>query len=365
MTNKVARSIFYLLKAIFLGLLLAGLLLFAFPELKRGNLLDMSKPLLPLGEPTQLSFADAVRRAGPAVVNIYTRSFSQTNVGQEAELRPQSLGSGVLMNQQGYLMTNYHVVAKADQIIAALQDGRFYTAELIGSDPYTDLAVLKIDGTSLPVIPQNDEIAPRVGDVVLAIGNPYNLGQTITQGIVSATGRIGMSSTGRQDFLQTDAAINEGNSGGALVNSLGEMVGINTSSFHLGQSAGNHGISFAIPYRLANRIMQKLIADGRVIRGYLGIDGLPINPVMAKLWNLGDIQGLVIDGVDPMGPAAVAGIRKGDLLTQIDGVPIQGVNDAMDTVAEMAPGTKTEMTLIRSGNIMTVEVEIGELKPLE
>ncbi|GAL06436.1 outer membrane stress sensor protease DegS [Photobacterium aphoticum] len=195
------------------------------------------------------------------------------------------------MSDKGYIVTNYHVVAEADQVIVALQDGRILTAQLIGKDQRTDLAVLKIQAENLPVIPLSTDYTPAVGDVVLAIGNPYNLGQTTTYGIISATGRSGMSFYGRQDFLQTDAAINEGNSGGALVNTRGELVGINTASFQQATDIETYGISFAIPYELTQKIMNKLIADGRVIRGYIGIEARDINPVMARLYDADQVRG--------------------------------------------------------------------------
>ncbi|MCO4790382.1 outer membrane-stress sensor serine endopeptidase DegS, partial [Vibrio cholerae] len=218
----------------------------------------------------QISFNEAVRKAAPAVVNIYNRKYSEND---RRKLSIQGLGSGVIVSEKGYIITNYHVVAQADQIVVALQDGRAAAAQLVGKDRRTDIAVLRVEGTGLPVIPLNPDYHPKVGDVVLAIGNPYNLGQTTTFGIISATGRSSISADGRQAFIQTDAAINDGNSGGALVNTQGELVGINTASFQQATDLETYGISFAIPYSLASKIMTKIIADGRVIRGYIGVDG--------------------------------------------------------------------------------------------
>jgi serine protease DegS len=269
------------------------------------------------------------------------------------------------MNQRGHVLTNYHVIADADQIIVALQDGRVFSAELVGTDKLTDLAVLYIESDNLPVIPQDPDRLPDVGDVVLAIGNPYNVGQTITQGIISATGRIGLSSmgpdsNGRQDLLQTDAAINEGNSGGALVNGRGDLVGINTAAYHLNGNQESYGISFAIPYKLAKRIMDELIANGRVIRGYLGISSVEINPIVARMLNLGDLQGLVVESLDPNGPATKAGLKRGDVLLKINGEAITGVRPVMDKIVESRPGTKLTISVIRNGKPLDVDVIIEE-----
>jgi len=225
--------------------------------------------------------------------------------------------------------------------------------------------VLYIESDNLPVIPQDPERLPDVGDVVLAIGNPYNVGQTITQGIISATGRIGLSSmgpdsNGRQDLLQTDAAINEGNSGGALVNARGDLVGINTAAYHLNGNQESYGISFAIPYKLAKRIMDELIANGRVIRGYLGISSVEINPIVARMLNLGDLQGLVVESLDPNGPATKAGLRRGDVLLKINGEAITGVRPVMDKIVESRPGTRLIISVIRNGKPLDVEVVIEE-----
>ncbi|MFQ2551609.1 outer membrane-stress sensor serine endopeptidase DegS [Aeromonas caviae] len=356
---KIPPLISYLGKSVGFGLVMAALLLLVFPDFRGGAPL----PGL-ITNARELSFSYAAHRAGPAVVNIYTRSFAG-NRGEKAELRPQGLGSGVIMNQRGHVLTNYHVIADADQIIVALQDGRVFSAELVGTDKLTDLAVLYIESDNLPVIPQDPDRLPDVGDVVLAIGNPYNVGQTITQGIISATGRIGLSSmgpdsNGRQDLLQTDAAINEGNSGGALVNGRGDLVGINTAAYHLNGNQEGYGISFAIPYKLAKRIMDELIANGRVIRGYLGISSVEINPIVARMLNLGDLQGLVVESLDPNGPATKAGLKRGDVLLKINGEAITGVRPVMDKIVESRPGTKLTISVIRNGKPLDVDVIIEE-----
>ena len=354
-------SLTYLTKSVLLGAGVAATMLLLFPDLR----ISPSSESQPQRTQAPLSYAKAARLAGPAVVNIYTRSFQKSNLTQTSELRPQSLGSGVIMTEKGHILTNYHVIANADQIIVALQDGRLFTGELVGADLPTDLAVLVIKADSLPVMPQNESQAPQVGDVALAIGNPYNVGQTITQGIISATGRIGLStmgpdSNGRQDLLQTDAAINSGNSGGALVNTNGELVGINAASYQLNNADSSAGISFAIPYQLAHRIMLELIANGRVSRGYVGISTVDVDPVTARLMNLGELRGLVIENLDPNGPGAKAGLQTGDILTKLDNKALEGVRSAMDAIAEAKPGTKVSVSVLRNGKPLKLTVTVEE-----
>ena len=349
----------YIGKAVLLGLLLAGLLIWA-PHLRQFTS-DSYDPR----EAPPLSYAYAASRAGPAVVNIYTRSFQHSALNDSKELLPQNLGSGVIMSRKGYVLTNFHVISDADQIIVALQDGRVLTAELVGADVPTDLAVLSISADNLPEIPQDPQLSPLVGDVVLAIGNPYNVGQTITPGIISATGRIGLStmgpdSNGRQDLLQTDAAINSGNSGGALVNTRGELVGINAGAYHMGTSQEGYGISFAIPYQLAKRIMDELISHGRVKRGYVGISSVQIDSVTAKLQDAQLSKGLIIENMDSDGPAVKGGLQRGDLLLRINDKPINNVRDAMDIIAEMPPGTKAKFTVLRNGKQLVCTITVEE-----
>lgn len=364
MKLKPQKALLYLFKSVLIGLLMAAVLLMLFPEMRAGltvkDLVSSKPDPLPV-----LSFNEAVRRAAPAVVNVYTRSLQRNPFDSESvKLRPQGLGSGVLMSAKGYVLTNYHVISEANQIIVALQDGRFFTAELVGYDIYTDLAVLLIEADRLPVIPQDPEVKPEVGDLVLAIGNPYNLGQTITQGIIGATGRAGMASTSYQDFLQTDAAINQGNSGGALVNSQGTLIGINTSAFQTAQpNQVSAGISFAIPYRLAHTIMTKLIAEGRVVRGYLGITGQQLNPVVAKQLKLGTRAGVVIDRIETGGPADQGGLKPNDVMIKIDGKDVQGVHHAMESIAETRPGEDVNITVIRRGETLDIAVRVSEPPP--
>jgi serine protease DegS len=349
-------TLLYLGKATLFGLIMAAVFLLAtsfFNQGKIGNAFIHSRD----HDTVELSFAKAVRRAAPAVVNIYSLSIEQGKPLNTGSL--QGLGSGVIMSKQGYILTNYHVIKKADEIVVALQDGRKYTSEVVGSDPETDLAVLKIEGDNLPTVPLNLNSPPQVGDVVLAIGNPYNLGQTITQGIISATGRGGLSS-GYLDFLQTDAAINAGNSGGALIDTSGELLGINTAAFKVGGESGGHGISFAIPIKLAHSIMGKLIETGRVIRGAIGISGEQVSPVVAQILNLPDLRGVVITHIDPQGPGADAKLMPRDVIVKYAGEDVPGVEMLMDRIAETPPGKQVTMTVIREGRQRDIVITIAE-----
>ncbi|HEY0211681.1 outer membrane-stress sensor serine endopeptidase DegS [Acerihabitans sp.] len=346
-----------LLRAIIFGLVIAGIMLLALPGLRSttGSLITGSADS---EDESPVSYNQAVRRAAPAVVNVYNRSM---NSNSHNELEIHTLGSGVIMNQKGYLITNKHVINDAEQIIVALQDGRGYEAQLVGSDSLTDLAVLKINATNLPVIPINPRRAPHIGDVVMAIGNPYNLGQTVTQGIISATGRIGLSPSGRQNFLQTDASINRGNSGGALINSLGELVGINTLSFDKSNNGETpEGIGFAIPTALATKVMIKLIRDGRVIRGYIGIGGREADPLHTTGVNIDRIQGIIVNEVTPGGPAAQAGIKVTDVILNVNNKPAVSAIETMDQVAEIRPGSVIPVVILRNGAKLTLNVTIQE-----
>ncbi|MGL4486280.1 MAG: outer membrane-stress sensor serine endopeptidase DegS [Yersinia sp. (in: enterobacteria)] len=346
-----------LLRSIILGLIIAGVLLVAMPVLRNaghffstnGTGSDQEAPV---------SYNQAVRRAAPAVVYVYNRSLGFPQEG----LSIRTLGSGVIMSDKGYILTNKHVINNAEQIIVALQNGRVYEALLVGSDSLTDLAVLKIDAANLPIIPININPTPHIGDVVLAIGNPYNLGQTVTQGIISATGRIGLSDSGRQNFLQTDASINQGNSGGALVNTLGELMGINTLSFDKSSNGETpEGIGFAIPTALATKVMEKLIRDGRVIRGYIGITGEKYPPFNASGNSTDQIHGIKVNAISVNGPAAEAGLKVGDIILSVNNKPATSVVETMDQVAEVRPGTTIPVLLLRNGQQLTVQIIISEL----
>ena len=344
------------LRSILIGLIVGGLLLAVMPSLRQWQLSPTTQ--YDSADESPASYNSAVRRAAPAVVNVYNRALNSTSHNQ------LTLGSGVIMDQRGYILTNKHVINDADQIIVALQDGRVFEALLVGSDTLTDLAVLKINASGgLPVIPINPKRVPHIGDVVLAIGNPYNLGQTITQGIISATGRIGLNPTGRQNFLQTDASINHGNSGGALVNSLGELMGINTLSFDKSNDGETpEGIGFAIPFQLATKIMDKLIRDGRVIRGYIGISGREIAPLHAQGGGIDQLQGIVVNDVAPEGPAAQAGIRANDVIISVNDKPAVSALETMDQVAEIRPGSEIPVVIMRDDKKITLHIAVRECR---
>lgn len=356
--SKARSNLFQVfIKPALMGLLVALVVLLILPYMDQD-----SSPTL---RPAQgiASYSEAVNKASPAVVNIYT---TQSVRQSPYDPRPRTsirLGSGVIMDSRGFILTANHVVSGVDEIRVALQDGRLMGAQLIGSDRLTDLAVLRIEADNLPVIPQNEGLQPRVGDVVLAIGNPYNLGQTVTQGIISATGRVGLAgrtgglSSGYSDFLQMDAAINEGNSGGALVNSNGDLVGINNASYQSQvANQASSGIYFAVPYSLAQHIMQQIISDGVVVRGYIGITA-------EQHYNLiQETRGLLVSAIDPQGPAAQANLEVGDFIYEIGGEPIQSVNQGLDIVAETRPGELLEVLFFRDVRPMRAEVRIERLR---
>jgi serine protease DegS len=325
-----------------------------------------------------VSYADAVNTASPAVANLYStkfvnktapplfedpqfRKFFGDNLPKQRRME-SSLGSAVIMSPEGYLLTNNHVVAGADQIVVALKDGRETVARLIGSDPETDLAVLKIDLQDLPfiILGRSDNI--RIGDVSLAIGNPFGVGQTVTMGIISATGRNQLGLNTYEDFIQTDAAINPGNSGGALVDAYGNLVGINTAIFS--KSGGSQGIGFAIPVKLAMDVMQAIIEHGQVIRGWLGIEVQPLTPELAESFGMDGRPGIVVAGIYRDGPAQKAGLQPGDLILSIDGEAAGDGRRSMNQVARAKPGEKIRIDILRNGKPLELTAEIGVRPPV-
>jgi len=309
-------------------------------------------------------YSSSVQKAAPAVVNIYTHKYLNTqNISLQSSpaqraRAPVGLGSGVIISEKGYILTNHHVIKNADEIIIALQDGRQTVVELIGSDPATDLALLKTDLVNLPSINIKESNNVTVGDLVLAIGNPFGIGQTVTMGIVSAIGRNQLGLNAYENFIQTDAAINPGNSGGALINSNGDLVGINTAIYS--NSGGSQGIGFAIPTNDVIDIMEDLIKTGKVERGYLGVEARQINQFNAKMLNLSVDKGLLISSVTQQSPAYKAGIHPGDILISIDGESTVNPIHTRNQVAKYNPGEIISIVGIRGTQSYKTTIKLGK-----
>jgi serine protease DegQ len=320
------------------------------------------------------SYADAVARAMPAVVNVYTAKqiarggaedpIARRFFGESPNPEPQSvarLGSGVIVTADGYVLTNNHVVQAADEIAVALGDGRRVNARLVGADPETDLAVLKIDLPDLPVMTFGRSETLKVGDVVLAIGNPFDVGQTVTMGIVSALGRSNLGINTFENFIQTDAAINEGNSGGALVDSNGHLVGINTAIFS--RTGGSIGIGFAIPTSIVTQVMNQIVQNGRVRRGYFGIELYDITPELVDALRLRRKEGVVVRGVLRNGPASGAGMEPGDVVESINGTPVSDRRAMLSQIAQLDPGATASVQILRETKELSLKIHVGERPP--
>ncbi len=329
------------------------------------------------------AFAEVAEAARPAVVNISTTStvmmqenpfgnmfndpFSRHffgdqfgNPGQQRKYKSSALGSGVIVSADGYILTNNHVVKGADKIKVILYDKREFKGKVVGTDPRTDLAVVKIDAHGLPTLPLGESGKLKTGDLVLAIGNPFGLNQTITMGIVSAVGRSNIGLADYEDFIQTDAAINPGNSGGALVNTSGELVGINTAIYST--SGGYMGIGFAIPSDMAKAVMENIIKHGKVIRGWLGVSIQDLTPDLAKALKIKETAGALVAGVEKDSPADKAGLKRGDLITGINAKAISDSVSLRNMIASTAPGTKVDVGIVRNGKEQTLSVVLGEYK---
>jgi serine protease DegS len=361
------------------GVLVALLIIQRYPQWVGLPSLDVNLQQAPQTTSMQqgpVSYADAVTTAAPSVVNLYTtkvinkpnhplfedpqfRRFFGDNSPKQKRME-SSLGSGVIMSPEGYILTNNHVTSGADQIVVALKDGRETLARVIGSDPETDLAVLKIDLKNLPAITVGRSDNIRIGDVALAIGNPFGVGQTVTMGIISATGRNQLGLNNYEDFIQTDAAINPGNSGGALVDANGNLTGINTAIFS--KSGGSQGIGFAIPVKLAMEVMKSIIEHGQVIRGWLGIEVQPLTQELAESFGLSGRPGIVVAGIFRDGPAQKAGLQLGDVILSIDGEPAGDGRRSMNQVARIKPTDKVTIQVMRNGKELKLTAEIG-LRP--
>jgi serine protease DegS len=377
---KIRKLLLFILQAVAVGVLAAVLMLIFVP----GSIInkrpvveflqdDTDRPDNNLGS-GPVSYAQAVQRASPAVVNIYTskqvvanpsplldspvfrRFFGDLN--QSRQRTQTSLGSGVIMSTQGYVLTNYHVIENADEIEVLLADGNTVAAHVVGADPETDLAVLTINVENLPTVVITDSSKLQVGDVVLAIGNPYGFGQTVTQGIISATGRDRVGINTFENFIQTDAAINPGNSGGALINAYGEVVGINTAIFS--KSGGSQGIGFAIPIGLASDVMSQIIEHGRVIRGWLGLELQNLSPQLAESFGLLDRSGVLIAGVVRQSPAYKAGLRPGDIILNFDDKAIRDAKSIQNEIASSKANSEVTISGLRRGKKFEVQAKVGQ-----
>ena len=310
------------------------------------------------------SLSGAVRKAAPAVVSINTSAshplandpWFRFFFGDRSDMQQQQtgLGSGVIVSPDGYVLTNNHVVEGADAIEVVLQDARRTTAQVIGTDPESDLAVLKLTLDKLPVMTLGNSDALQVGDQVLAIGNPFGVGQTVTSGIVSALGRNQLGINTFENFIQTDAAINPGNSGGALTDINGNLMGINTAIYS--RSGGSMGIGFAIPVSTAKQVMESIVKNGQVVRGWIGVEPNELTPELAQTFGIQSAQGVIVTGVLNSGPAAEAGIRPGDVITQVAGQPVRTVSELLTRIAGLTPGQATPFALQRQGQAVEVSV---------
>ena len=318
----------------------------------------------------QASYANAVSSAAPAVANLYSTKLVSKAVDKPAtspglysddvpkqRRMESSLGSAVIISPEGFLLTNNHVIEGSEQIIVALKDGRETQAHIVGTDPETDLAVLKIDLPDLPAITLGRSEQIRIGDVALAIGNPFGVGQTVTMGIISATGRNQLGINTYEDFIQTDAAINPGNSGGALVDAQGHLLGINTAIFS--DTGGSQGIGFAIPTKLAMEVMRAIIEQGRVIRGWLGMEIQPMTTEMVEYFRMEGRPGIIVAGLYRDGPGFRAGLQPGDVILSIDDEPALNGRRSMNQVARSKPGEIVHLSVLRSGELLELKAEVG------
>jgi serine protease Do len=321
------------------------------------------------------SFAPIVKKVGPAVVNISSTRvvrapqqnmpmdlfdfFGERFPQMPRERRAQSLGSGVIVRADGVVLTNSHVVEGATDITVSFHDRREFKAKLVGNDQPSDIAVLRIEGKDFPTVPLGDTASVQVGDIALAVGNPFGLGQTVTMGIVSATGRGGLGIETYEDFVQTDAAINQGNSGGALVNARGELIGINTAILPAG-GGGNLGIGFAIPVYMAREVMDQILKTGKVVRGYLGLVPQDITPSLAKAFGLPDTRGVALTEVVPDSPAGRTGLKPGDVIREVNGQPVNDVNSFRLRISRTPPGTAVKLRIHSDSGPREVSVTLAE-----
>ena len=382
----IRKSISFLLQAITAGLAAAFLyILLVQPDLLRNatSIVEVRESAVtdpsaatPGREP--VSYADAVAKAAPAVVNVHTakvitrrvhpllsdpvfQQFFGDRFSRSRKEIQTSLGSGVIISAQGYVLTNNHVIEGADEIQVLLNDGRSARASVVGTDADTDLAVLRIELAKLPSIVIGNSDNLRVGDVTLAIGNPFGVGQTVTFGIISATGRDRLGITAYEEFIQTDAAINPGNSGGALINAHGKLIGINSAIYS--RSGGSQGIGFAIPISLAKGVMTQIIEQGQVVRGWLGIEAQDMTPQLAESFSLPFAEGMLINGVMRGGPADKAGLEPGDIIKRINETDVVDTSSAMKLISSQRPDTVIRLHGVRNGEAFVARVRVQQ-RPL-
>jgi len=373
---RLYRTFTFVFTSIATGLAAAFLVLVFKPDFL-GEPQYSASPVMTLArQEGPVSYADAVQKTAPAVVNIFTttltrrkahpffsdplfRRFFGEELSQPRVEKRNNLGSGVIVNKNGYIITNHHVIENASEIRVVLRDGRSMAARVVGTDPETDLAVLQASGEDFPVAQLGRSEDLQIGDVVLAIGNGFGLGQTVTMGIVSALGRQSLGLTSYDNFIQTDAAINPGNSGGALINPYGDVIGINTAIYT--KSGGSEGVGFAIPAQLVNKVFKQIRDKGRVVRGWIGVTTTQaVTPELAQALGLGDAKGLLIAQILRNGPADKAGIKPGDVIQKVNGIEAKTARVMVDLVADIQPGEDVKIELTRDGNSQTVHVEVIE-----
>ena len=345
----------------------------SYPSFVQAEVPGLNREQIEVLEAQNRAFAAIARAVTPAVVNVGTkkrirvrqspfmddpffRQFFGDFFGIPRERWEQSLGSGVIVSPEGYIVTNNHVVAQADEIRVLLSDRREFEAELVGTDPATDVAVIQVEGENLPTVPWGDSTHLEVGETVLAFGNPFGLNFTVTRGMVSAVGRPGMGIAQYGDLIQTDAAINVGNSGGALVNVRGELVGINFAT----TQGGFSGVGFAIPSAMARSVCESLVKTGRVVRGFLGVSVVNLNQALANQYNAPSLDGVLVSNVSSSGPAAEAGLRRGDVILEFNGATIRSDEQWIAVVASTSPDTQVQLRILRDGEPLTIQVEVGE-----
>lgn len=360
----IPRSLSAALLALCLAIAVSSPLQAALPAAVDGQPLPTLAPMLERATPAVVNIATQSRvalRRNPLLDDPFFRHFFNIP-DQPRERRAQSVGSGVVVDaRRGFVITNHHVVDGADTITVTLNDGRQLEAKVIGSDPESDVAVIQVPSDNLTALPLADSDRLRVGDFVVAIGNPFGLGQTVTSGIISALGRTGLGIQGYEDFIQTDASINPGNSGGALVNLRGELIGINTAIIAPG--GGNVGIGFAIPSNMVSRLMEQIVAHGAVRRGQLGVSVQDLTPELARAFNIPMQQGAVIAQVMPRSTAARAGLREGDVVLRVNGRPIRDGSALRNAIGLLEVGASVQLDILRDGKPLTINARVGEYVP--